>query len=587
MRNLVVVLLLCVCVISSTDAATLADLRGDFQLAPDGQTSSDLGIVDTVGDGAWNYYSSSQKYIDTPGAEAILMVAGIAGNDANSYGGGLWENAPAISSQRLWNKNEWHSNVQPDADEVSMFPMALKRPYAIARWRAGANSAGLVRVSGSFRNMFEWPTADFTVLHNGVVKGYLSPAQAKKTEAWGDGNARTPFSFDAQITAGDTIDFVMGYWDVASNGWLNNGTDEGYASAKIETLPGTIAILAQPEDALVMDDGDALFLVDAAGASLTYQWVYDPDGTGVSAVNLSDNADYSGSTTSQLTVVAVDVSDEGMYYCVVTDASGSVDTQKAGLAKARMTYSWAFDGDLIEAGASGFDGVGGIIGTANGVDGNGAVYLDGTGSVDFGNVPMTSESFRSGFSLSYWVKPDNSFDPYNHDFKAHVSKQMGDWEPWGTYCFIAGGAENLATMNVNIWGSGWFVNHQDLNGAAMANVFTPDQWSHVVVAVDNDTLKIYIDGQLKHWRDMYAKYQDFKVPLSLGVNRFTENDTYFLGTIDDLKLYNYAITAKNVEVLYANMLGLPICEVDLEGDINGDCAVDLNDLAIMAAQWLN
>jgi hypothetical protein len=32
--------------------------------------------------------------------------------------------------------------------------------------------------------------------------------------------------------------------------------------------------------------------------------------------------------------------------------------------------------------------------------------------------------------------------------------------------------------------------------------------------------------------------------------------------------------------------GEPICQIIIAGDINGDCKVDFNDFALMAAHWL-
>ena len=70
---------------------------------------------------------------------------------------------------------------------------------------------------------------------------------------------------------------------------------------------------------------DVMFIVSAIiGDSLTYQW--QKDGT-----DITDNADYSGTTTATLTVLSVELADEGLYGCIVTGTGGSVISNSAQL----------------------------------------------------------------------------------------------------------------------------------------------------------------------------------------------------------------------------------------------------------------
>ena len=82
-----------------------------------------------------------------------------------------------------------------------------------------------------------------------------------------------------------------------------------------------IDILVQPASQLdVVPGQDAVFSVSASGDALTYQWQRE-------SVDLTDVLDqYSGSTTSSLTVLSVEEADEGDYTCVVTASDGSSTT---------------------------------------------------------------------------------------------------------------------------------------------------------------------------------------------------------------------------------------------------------------------
>ena len=79
----------------------------------------------------------------------------------------------------------------------------------------------------------------------------------------------------------------------------------------VDTHTHTTVINIQPTDQLNIPIGqDAMFSVSATGDSLTYQWQKDGN-------DIMDNADYSGTTTATLTVLSVDLADEGLYRCVI------------------------------------------------------------------------------------------------------------------------------------------------------------------------------------------------------------------------------------------------------------------------------
>ena len=89
----------------------------------------------------------------------------------------------------------------------------------------------------------------------------------------------------------------------------------------------------QPTNQLDIPIGqDAMFSVAASGDSLTYQWQKDE-------TDIMDNADYSGTTTDTLTVLSVEVADEGLYRCVVTGSGGSVTSNTAQLTVGELSHN--------------------------------------------------------------------------------------------------------------------------------------------------------------------------------------------------------------------------------------------------------
>ena len=67
-----------------------------------------------------------------------------------------------------------------------------------------------------------------------------------------------------------------------------------------------------------------MFMVEATGGNLTYQWQRDGG-------NLSDNDKYGGTLTATLTVRNVMEEDEGNFTCVVTNVLGDVNSSAAEL----------------------------------------------------------------------------------------------------------------------------------------------------------------------------------------------------------------------------------------------------------------
>jgi hypothetical protein len=55
--------------------------------------------------------------------------------------------------------------------------------------------------------------------------------------------------------------------------------------------------------------------------------------------------------------------------------------------------------------------------------------------------------------------------------------------------------------------------------------------------------------------------------------------------MDDVRVYNYSLTADEAGQLYADIEG-NFCRTAQTYDYSGDCKVDMADFSIFAAQWL-
>ncbi len=109
----------------------------------------------------------------------------------------------------------------------------------------------------------------------------------------------------------------------------------GTVTLNVNTLP---VVVTDPVDATACAGSSATFSVGATGTGITYQWQVD-DGTGW--VNLTDNATYSGSTTTSLTVSGLTFAMDGYQYRVIVSGTCPPPaTSAAATLTVSTTASW-------------------------------------------------------------------------------------------------------------------------------------------------------------------------------------------------------------------------------------------------------
>ncbi|MEP7169529.1 MAG: T9SS type A sorting domain-containing protein [Bacteroidota bacterium] len=116
---------------------------------------------------------------------------------------------------------------------------------------------------------------------------------------------------------------VSGYVTVS----VSNDCGTG-AQAKL-SVTGDIIIRTHPQGMTVCQDDNSTMTIDVPGSGLSYQWRKD-------GVNLSDNADFSGTQTSSVNVLGVDSLNEGFYDVVVTSSCASSVTSSYASFKVNM-----------------------------------------------------------------------------------------------------------------------------------------------------------------------------------------------------------------------------------------------------------
>ena len=197
---------------------------------------------------------------------------------------------------------------------------------------------------------------------------------------------------------------------------------------------------------------------------------------------------------------------------------------------------WTFDegqGNIAYDSASNNDGtITGANWTTNGKNG-GALSFDGNN--DYVQIPNnTNFNFQSGFSLCAWVKP--ALDYTDGRIIYRYDSTSGD-----------GYFLSQSKNNEGSFGLVTFLNNNDPCVASDVHSVA-GQWTSVVgVRENNGDMKIYVDGILQSFIRNHAGTIDSSGDLFIGVDYILQKD--FNGLIDDVSIYNHALTSEEVTAI--------------------------------------
>lgn len=334
-------------------------------------------------------------------------------------------------------------------------------------------------------------------------------------------------------------------------------------------------ILTSPNDAVV-DLGASPVLSVTTAVADTWEWFKDD-------VSLLGDAGYSGANTASLTILSADASDDGVYHCVASlGGTFPATSDSAQVTVKRQIGWWKLDGTLTDSvtGSPAHDGsatstsfVPGIDGQALEFDGdpNYIVTIDGS-SDDFNFYPY-------GLTVSAWVKTTNP------DWGRCVAKEG---ESGGSRTGFALG--HLGDQAVNTLRDSFNLG----SDVADPNVAS-DQWHYIVATYDGTTRAIYVDGALSNSEEDLAEFSaDNAADLILGA--LNNGEDPFIGLLDDVQIYNYAIGDAAIAAEYTTISGKAPCLEFPAYDIAGpdgighndrDCIVNLHDFAAFAGSWLD
>ena len=400
------------------------------------------------------------------------------------------------------------------------------------------------------------------------------------------------------------FDNSVGYtaYRVAFYNTTNDSVANAIGIGEVELLgtltPSAPMIVQQPRNVTVWPGANPEFSVSAVGSptNLAYQWF-----RGVSPIN--------GATSSAYTLTNAQVADSGATFsCTVTNSNGSTNSATVTLTVSGSLPTQAYPQTVITDHPVGFwrlgdpdtgypnDGItahdfyGGLDGVYSnavlGVQGyNPSVdsdtaaafgtfvspadnsYVDAIPGIDFSTPSNTS----AGFTIEAWVL--NGVTGGQSAGAGIVSKGSGGGGE--QFCLDTGAGGASHTFRFFVRNAAGATLGGNANGTVAAtnevgpfNISNPagGNWHHLVGVVDeaNSNIVLYVDGVQNAVGTAFAPGQGilsspFPVTIGARTPNLTQDFTnQFIGTIDDVAIYNYPLSAAKVLAHYYAAAPLPI-----------------------------
>ena len=428
---------------------------------------------------------------------------------------------------------------------------------------------------------------------------YLDPNETRVAAATKgiEPNSSNPLLLNAQVTEPNYYSLTglayeeTYYWKVEARRNYP-GKDPNYFSSSVgtfTTLSEKPNITLEPVSQTVPATTNVTFTVAADNAD-NYHWKKYVEG----------GEDPNVGTGAELNLLDVESSDEGYYYCRVSNAAdpppSGINSEKARLMIQRLVAQWDFE-DEIDASVGGFTGTyfdPNEVGTAV------AVYDDSTPSPASGKALLLTGATLGSMGEGVIVSDPNYFNFYplgvtasawvtqvdeGNGWRCIASKEQRIDTPWIGWVLNASGGPyaNLSIRQATGAGS------NEIN-LTEENEDLGNNWHLVTGTYDGETVSIYVDGDLKNTATSSVVPDPILgEPLRIGIETF-EGASPWKGLIDKVQIYNYALSRMEVAVLYTNLVsGVDICVEDMvddDFDFNDDCVVNLKDFAEFAEAWL-
>ncbi|MFO1484532.1 MAG: LamG-like jellyroll fold domain-containing protein [Verrucomicrobiaceae bacterium] len=452
-------------------------------------------------------------------------VAGVPGNGLMAGWGGYFDGG-VIFNPTFQTQSYNGSGTNQPADELGMFPTS-NGAKSVVRWTAPAS--GSYQVSGLFEGIEQYgggTTSDASIVKNGDTAhplhfdssdnsgiNYVNGYQTQKT-----------FSFYVSVNAGDTLDFRVGWG--SNNNYGYDGTG----------FKATITQIAAPliTNASFPFTGGQLEIVGGTGPyTVTVTSGSPPDGIAISPSGLVTGTAANG--PYDFTLHVVDAAGKSSDFTYTGGLANPVDVPSGIIA---WWPAEGAGGDVIGGHHTGMmngaDYASGRVGRAFTFDGvNDFVQrFDGSGL-----------DLAGDFTIECWVHL-NQYPASTCDI---IAKRSGDNNNIAYVLFLNSIGRPCFTSRS---GGGSFTQ------ATSTSAIPTDTWTHLAVTLTGGQITFYLNGIQTYAAPYTASRPGVTAPFTIGASVTDTSPASspanpFEGMIDELSLYNRALTAKEISDIHA------------------------------------
>ncbi|MEH0022746.1 MAG: LamG domain-containing protein [Desulfobacter sp.] len=177
-----------------------------------------------------------------------------------------------------------------------------------------------------------------------------------------------------------------------------------------------------------------------------------------------------------------------------------------------------------------------------------SLYLDGNG--DYFTTPDASDlDFTTSFTMSLWAKPETL-----NGKGALIDKWVRNGGNQRAYQFVVSDKRFLPEINTTDGHQYYYSNSALVTG----------EWQHLVLRYDNSDLSVFLNGKYHSGMQATGRIYNSSTQLTIGaqggraVN--TADSWFFNGFIDEVKLYDTALTNEQIFQDYEHDITAPVPE---------------------------
>lgn len=567
----------------------------------DGFVTASVNLADYLDAHSWQLWWNGSEGYDIS-SSPIFLEFRVAQNGAEGW---PLDVIYAIDNIRLTCDKDilpHDPNVTPQNDDGSIgTPISSTQAEVTLGWNAGddPNSATDYPVNPTILGHYVYFTTSDTD-PNLTLLDYVSQVHNPDPNLTDPYNSYGPFT----VTRGMTYEWMI-------EEALNDGTGTPYGAGDPNNIMGPVwsfgaigakpSILVGPENAIADSAGNVSFSVTADTVATTYRWFKE----GTPDTQLSDGGIYSGTTTDTLVITGCTAADEGQYYCIAYNGDplaggiASDPSASAILWYPRLVHHYPFE--TVDASNVSPDVVSGldaqltndgststvpVLDTANPMVGSACLQLVNSVTADpncqYAQLPAGIADYQD-MTVSVWFYTDSE-QSFTRLWDFGVPS--GDY-PSNYMCVTPRASWGPLRFMIT---TGGYSTEQVLDLGSSPSL---GQWHHVAVTIGGDTGRLYFNGELVHWVINDSMTLD---PIDLGATlgyigkSLYAADPKFNGLVDDLQIYNYALSAAEIGQYYADIAQVSVCNYEIYDqwayDTNSNCIIDLPDFAALAARWL-